>query len=86
MRINDNGIYREETQEEKQAREQRELDFLKTMTYAELVSYFIREKYTQDDEYALLRQRDTKVEEFATYNDYCEECKVRAREIKPNGN
>jgi hypothetical protein len=44
-------------------------------TYEQKVSCLIRERYTQDEEFALLRQRDSKPEEFAEYNAYCEECK-----------
>ena len=40
----------------------------------------IRERYDSDDETALLRQRDTKPEEFAAYNAYVERCKAIARE------
>ena len=36
----------------------------------------IRQKYSLDDELAVLRQRDTKPEEFAAYNDYIESCKA----------
>lgn len=45
------------------------------ITYNQKVSCLIRERYTQDEEFALLRQRDSKPEEFAEYNAYCEECK-----------
>lgn len=38
----------------------------------------IRQRYDADDEMALLRQRDSKVEEFAAYNTYCEDCKAQA--------
>ena len=50
-------------------------------TYEERVVYLIREKYTIDDELAILRQRDSKPEEFAEYNAYCEECKEKSREL-----
>ena len=40
-------------------------------TYEQKVTCLIREKYTQDDEFAILRQRDTKPEEFEEYNNYC---------------
>ena len=40
---------------------------------------YIRERYTIDQEFAILRQRDTKPEEFAEYDKYCEECKARAK-------
>jgi len=48
-------------------------------TYEEKVVALIRERYTLDDELALERQRYTKVEEFAAYDEYCEECKRRAK-------
>lgn len=38
----------------------------------------IRERYSTDDEIALLRQRDSKPEEFAEYNTYVENCKAAA--------
>lgn len=49
-------------------------------TYEQRVVELIREKYTLDAELAIQRQRDEKVEDFAEYYDYCEECKRRARE------
>jgi hypothetical protein len=49
-------------------------------TYEERVVELIRERYTMDDELAILRQRYSKPEEFAEYNDYCEECKRKAKE------
>ncbi len=48
-------------------------------TYEEKVVNAIRERYTIDDELAILRQRDSKPNEFAEYNEYCEECKRNAR-------
>lgn len=47
--------------------------------YADRVVQLIREKYSQNDELALLRQRDTKPEEFAQYDAFVEECKSKAR-------
>ena len=49
-------------------------------TYEERVVELIREKYTIDDELAILRQRDSKPNEFAEYNEYCEKCKATAKE------
>lgn len=49
--------------------------------YEQIVVDKIREKYSIDDEFAILRQRDTKPEEFAEYNAYCEACKAEAKEI-----
>lgn len=48
-------------------------------SYNDLVVMKIRERYTTDDELALQRQRDTKPEEFAEYNTFCEQCKAIAR-------
>ena len=52
----------------------------KDRLYPNLVSRLIRERYSIDDEMAILRQRDTKPEEYETYNAFCEECKAKARE------
>lgn len=51
--------------------------------YEEYVNMLIREKYTLSQELAILRQRDTKPEEYAAYNAYCELCKAQAK-IKYN--
>lgn len=48
--------------------------------YMEYVDRLIRRKYSVSAELAILRQRDTKPEEFAEYNAYAEECKARAKE------
>jgi hypothetical protein len=50
-------------------------------TYEEKVEQFIREKYTVSDELAILRQRDTKPDEFNEYFAFCEECKLKAKEL-----
>ena len=49
-------------------------------SYDQLVSDLIRAKYTIDQEIAINRQRDTKPEEFQEYFDFCEQCKIKARE------
>ena len=49
-------------------------------TYEERVVELIRLRYDINEELAILRQRDTKPEEFAEYNTYCEECKQQAKE------
>ena len=50
-------------------------------TYEQRVVQLIRERYDIDAELAILRQRDSKPEEFAEYNAYCEECKAKAKEL-----
>jgi hypothetical protein len=47
--------------------------------YKNRIVELIREKYSVDDELAILRQRDTKIDEFNAYNSFVEECKVTAR-------
>ena len=49
-------------------------------TYAAEVTRAIRERYSVDDELAILRQRDSKPQEFADYYAYAEACKARARQ------
>jgi len=49
--------------------------------YEQLVVQLIRERYSLDEELAIQRQRDTKITEFQEYFNYCEECKIRAKEI-----
>lgn len=48
-------------------------------SYEEQVVALIRERYTQDDENALNRQRESKPEEFAEYFNYCEDCKEKVK-------
>ena len=50
-----------------------------TIEYPQLVENKIRKKYSVSAELAILRQRDTKPEEFAEYNAFCELCKVEAK-------
>ena len=48
--------------------------------YITYVDELIRRRYSVSAELAILRQRDTKPEEFAEYDAYAEECKKRAKE------
>ena len=58
-----------------------ELNGTKEDEYASLVTSKIRERYSLSAEFAILRQRDEKPEEFAEYNAYCEECKAIAKNL-----
>lgn len=49
-------------------------------TYEERVEELIRERYSINQELAIQRQRDTKVDEFNAYYEYCEECKTKAKQ------
>lgn len=50
-------------------------------TYSIVVEALIRERYTSSDELAIQRQRDTKPEDFAEYNAFCESCKAKAKPV-----
>ena len=47
--------------------------------YAVLVDTAIRKRYSVSAELAVLRQRDSKPEEFAEYNAFVEKCKSDAK-------
>ena len=50
-----------------------------TIEYPQLVENKIRTKYSVSAELAILRQRNSKPEEFAEYNAFCELCKSEAK-------
>ena len=66
----------------KLARKNREAkpESLEKLYEAEIIRR-IRKRYTVNQELAILRQRDTKPDEFAEYNDFVEQCKA---EVKKN--
>lgn len=47
--------------------------------YKSMIESMIRDRYSLNDELAILRQRDSKPEEFKEYNAYVEECKAAAK-------
>lgn len=56
-----------------------DLKRLKVAEYPRLVESKIRQRYTVSDEFAILRQRDSKPEEYAEYNAFCEACKAEVK-------
>lgn len=84
MRICVNGIVRDMTPEEitsmQEAEAAAERNYWQTVDYAEAVNAKIRERYTDSQEFAILRQRDEKSEEYAEYYSYCESCKAYVKE------
>lgn len=68
----ENGIF---SQTLYNARKQAE----KEKRYESLVERYIRHKYSLNAELAILRQRNTKPEEFLAYHAYAEECKAKAK-------
>ena len=57
---------------------------LLNIPYEQRVVDRIRLKYSVDDELAILRQRDTKPDEFIAYNDFVERIKAEEREAVSN--
>lgn len=51
-----------------------------SLTYEQRIVSRIRQKYSVDDEFAILRQRDSKPEEFSAYNEFVEKIKAEERE------
>lgn len=78
MRIYENGTYRSLTAEEIEALKAETL----AIPYEQRVVDRIRERYSVDDELALLRQRDTKPHEFAEYNSFVERIKAEVKAEK----
>ena len=60
---------------------QAERELAKKNQYENLIVSKIRQKYSINQELAILRQRDTKPEEYQEYFDYVESCKLQAKEL-----
>lgn len=81
-----NGQYVDMTPEEivtyEKEREQADREYWASIPYDEAVNAKIRERYSVSQEFAILRQKDEKPEEYAEYFSYCEECKAFVRSKK----
>lgn len=77
MRVCENGIYRDMTEEEI-AEMQKDIP---DIPYEQRVVARIREVYSVDDELALLRQRVIKADEFEEYNNFVERIKEEERDV-----
>ena len=86
MKIIENGIYRDLTPEEiaemESANALVEREYWENISYDEAVDNKIRERYSISQEFAILRQRDEKPDEYAAYFAYCEECKAFVKSKK----
>ena len=75
-----NGEYVEMTPEEIAARDvaiaEADRQYWQSVPYEEAVDREIRKRYSVSAEFAILRQKDEKPEEYAEYYAYCEECKA----------
>ena len=70
----ENGVYRDMT-----AEEIAQFESFPKPDFKERVISRVRAVYSVDDEIAILRQRDTKPEEFAAYNSFVECIKAEER-------
>ena len=66
----------------KAEQEQAEKEYWQNISYADAVDAEIRKKYSVSDEFAILRQKDEKPEEYSAYFAYCEECKAFVKQKK----
>lgn len=62
--------------------EQSQREYWLSVDYGEAINSEIRKKYTESQEFAILRQKDEKAEEYAKYFEYCENCKIYVKEQK----
>ena len=85
MKICENGIYRDMTKEEiaktQQLQAEYEKQYFRSIGYEQAVDSEIRKRYSISEEFAILRQKDEKLQEYAEYYAYCEECKARIKSI-----
>ena len=85
-----NGQYVEMTEEEitemQKQQEKAELEYWQTIDYNEAINTEIRKRYSESQEFAILRQRDEKPEEYQEYYTYCEECKAYVKAKKETAN
>lgn len=61
---------------------EKELEYWQNISYDEAVNIEIRKKYTESQEFSILRQKDEKPTEYQTYYEYCEKCKTFVKEKK----
>lgn len=84
MKICENGKMREMTPEEiaevNAQAEQAEREYWLNTPYKAAVNNEIRKQYDESDEFAILRQKDEKPEEYEAYFAYCEECKAYVKQ------
>ena len=76
MKVFQNGKYRDMTPEEIAEFEAMQVK----PDYKESIVSAIRERYSVDDELAILRQRDSKPEEFQEYFDFVESIKQNLKQ------
>lgn len=80
MKICDNSFVRNATPEEEMRiqgeQEQADLEYWQNVSYDDAVNTEIRKRYSETQEFSILRQKDEKPAEYKAYFDYCEQCKL----------
>lgn len=86
MWIYENGIPRKMTAEEiaeMNAQVQAtECEYWASIPYDDAVNAEIRKEYSESQEFAILRQKDEKPQEYEQYYTYCENCKAYVKQKK----
>ena len=86
MIIFDGKVYRDMTAEEvaelKTQTQEAEREYWANISYDEAVNTEIRKRYSESQEFAILRQKDEKPEEYEAYYAYCEQCKAYVKSKK----
>ena len=81
-----NGDYVEMTPEEiaklQAEAEQAEKEYWLNISYEDAVNNEIRKRYSASQEFAILRQKEEKPQEYSEYYAYCEACKALAKQKK----
>lgn len=81
-----NGQYLEMTTEElaalQTAAAEVERRYWQNVPYDEAVNAEIRKGYSDSQEFAILRQKEEKPEEYEVYYTFCENCKALVKEQK----
>lgn len=79
MKVFENGVYRDMTATElaeiRAAQVEEDRKYWANVSYAEAVNAEIRKRYSESDEFAILRQMNRKPQEYEEYDKYCEQCK-----------
>lgn len=82
----ENGKVREMTTEEIAEREAQiqatEREYWHSVPYDDAVNTEIRKQYSESQEFAILRQKEEKPQEYQRYYDYCETCKAYVKQKK----
>lgn len=82
----ENGTVRELTAEEVAEQEAKtkaaERKYWSSVPYDDAVNAEIRKEYSESQEFAILRQKEEKPDEYAAYYAYCEGCKALVKAKK----